>query len=55
MNITIEDIRLDVWENGFPKWFHIAQGEKTISFTLGQAPAIRDALTNLINSVKEPK
>ena len=53
MNIQINNISLDVWEDGFPKWFHIESGEGRVAFTLKEAPAIRDALTNLINSVEK--
>lgn len=48
MKITVEDIRLSVWEEGYPKWFHIEQCDDRVSFTLKQASAVRDALSNLI-------
>ncbi len=52
MRIQIDKIELDVWENGYPKWFHIQDGDNMITFTLKQAPMIRDALTNLIKLVE---
>lgn len=48
MNIQVNDIELDVWEQGWPYWFHIRQGKHMISFTEETAPAISDALKHLV-------
>lgn len=48
MEIKVGNTELDVWEDGWPYWFHIKQGDNIISFTEQSAPAIRDALNNLV-------
>jgi len=52
MRIIVNDIELDVSEQGWPYWFHIKVGDKEISFTHEEAPAISDALKNLIDYQK---
>ena len=52
MRIVIDDVELDVWVDGFPKWFHIKQGDNMISFNNVQALAISSALKNLIECLK---
>lgn len=50
MQITVNDIQLDVSEQGWPFWFHICQDGNRIRFTHEEAPAIADALKNLVAS-----
>ena len=53
MIIKVDNITLDVGNNGYPYWFHIEErGQGSVSFTSEQAPAICDALKNLIEFQK---
>jgi len=52
MEISVNDIYLDVWEDGATAWFHIKRYDSEIAFTIQEAPAVSDALKNLIEHRK---
>lgn len=51
MRIKVNNIEINCWEDGYPYWFHIQQGDSMISFTEREAPAISDALRNLVKHI----
>jgi hypothetical protein len=53
MIVKVEDIEFDLWESGYPCWFHIRQGDKEISFSHKVAPMISDVLKNLVELSKQ--
>ena len=52
MIVKIDNLILDVWEEGFPAWFSLSDGTNAVHFTFKEAPFVRDALANLIKIVE---
>jgi hypothetical protein len=57
MQIIVNNVILDCWENGSPIWFHIKEGngDNQISFRYDEAQAIASALQNLVDFTKKAK
>lgn len=51
MSIKINDTEINAWQNGYPYWFHIKQGNTEISFTHKEALAISMAIRTVLNSI----
>ncbi len=52
MKIQVNGISIENTKQGFPFWFHLSDGHKTIAFDHLEAKAVYDALGNCIDEVK---